>query len=110
MFFGILLQGARAYCQHTICGLFTKDVNARLTKRPLKTNGRLANRGLTSLVKATERLQYTSVDYQLNGKTGQKVLNKAPIGYAVHILDTSQNFYAALNTNSAWVSVSTSNI
>ena len=31
--------------------LFTKDVKPRLAKRPLKTNGRLANRGLTSLVK-----------------------------------------------------------
>ena len=29
---------------------FTKEVNPRLAKRPLKTNGRLANRGLTSLV------------------------------------------------------------
>ena len=30
---------------------FTKEVNPRLAKRPLKTNGRLANRELTSLVK-----------------------------------------------------------
>ena len=30
---------------------FTKVVNQRLAKRPLKTNGHLANRGLTSLVK-----------------------------------------------------------
>ena len=30
---------------------FTKEVNPRLAKRPLKTNGRLANRWLTSLVK-----------------------------------------------------------
>ena len=30
---------------------FTKEVNPRLAKRLLKTNGRLANRGLTSLVK-----------------------------------------------------------
>ena len=30
---------------------FTKEVNPRLAKRPLKTNGRLANRGLTSFVK-----------------------------------------------------------
>ena len=30
---------------------FTKEVNRRLAKRPLKTNGRLANFGLTSLVK-----------------------------------------------------------
>ena len=29
---------------------FTKEVNPRLAKRPLKTNGRLANRGLTALV------------------------------------------------------------
>ena len=40
---------------------FTKEVNPRLAKRPLKTNGRSANRGLTSLVKeATQsvRLHY----------------------------------------------------
>ena len=30
---------------------FTTEFNPRLAKRPLKTNGRLANRGLTSLVK-----------------------------------------------------------
>ena len=30
---------------------FTKEVNLRLAKRPLVFNGRLANRGLTSLVK-----------------------------------------------------------
>ena len=30
---------------------FTKEVNRRLAKRPLKTNERLANFGLTSLVK-----------------------------------------------------------
>ena len=30
---------------------FTKEVNPRLAKRPLKTNGRLANLGLTTLVK-----------------------------------------------------------
>ena len=34
---------------------FTKEVNSRLAKRPLKTNRRLANRGLTSWAKeATE--------------------------------------------------------
>ena len=30
---------------------FGKEVTPRLAKRPLKTNGRLANLGLTSLVK-----------------------------------------------------------
>ena len=30
---------------------FTKDVNPRLAKRPLKTKGRLANLELTSLLK-----------------------------------------------------------
>ena len=30
---------------------FTKEINSRLAKRPLKTNGRLANLELTSLVK-----------------------------------------------------------
>ena len=34
---------------------FTKEVHPRLAKRPLVSNGRLVNRGLTSLVKeATE--------------------------------------------------------
>ena len=34
---------------------FTQEVNPRLVKRPLKTNGRLANLGLTSFAKqATE--------------------------------------------------------
>ena len=46
---------------------FTKGVNPRLAKRPLKTNGRLANRGLTSLVKKDHRrscefLKYISPD------------------------------------------------
>ena len=36
--------------QTTFVAYFTKEVNPRLAKRPLKTNGRL-NRGLTSLVK-----------------------------------------------------------
>ena len=33
---------------------FTKEVDPRLAKRPLKTNGRLANHGLISLVKEAE--------------------------------------------------------
>ena len=38
---------------------FTKDIDPWLAKRPLKTNGRLANRGLTSLVKeATDIMKY----------------------------------------------------
>ena len=40
---------------HRICptpvASFTKEVNPRLAKRPLVFNGRLPNRGLTSLVK-----------------------------------------------------------
>ena len=35
----------------SISGLFYKEVNSRLAKRPLVFNGRLANHGLTSLVK-----------------------------------------------------------
>ena len=34
----------------TTVAYFTIAVNRRLTKRPFKTNGRLANRGLTALV------------------------------------------------------------
>ena len=37
---------------------FTKEVNPRLAKRPLVYNGRLANRGLTSLVKETTVATY----------------------------------------------------
>ena len=36
---------------HPSVAYFTKEVNPRLAKRPLVFNGRLANRGLTSLVK-----------------------------------------------------------
>ena len=36
---------------------FTKKVNLRLAKRPLVINGRLANRGLTSLVKEATGVQ-----------------------------------------------------
>ena len=44
-----------ACCLTTTVASFTKEINPRLAKRPLKINGRLANRGLTSLVKeATE--------------------------------------------------------
>ena len=39
----------------------TKEVNPRLTKRPLKINGRLANRGLTSLVKEARCLTRQTV-------------------------------------------------
>ena len=35
----------------TVNPSFTKEVKPRLAKRPLKSNGRLANRELTSLVK-----------------------------------------------------------
>ena len=36
---------------HQPVASFTKEINLRWAKRPLKTNGRFANRGLTSLVK-----------------------------------------------------------
>ena len=46
------------YIERVPCGLFIKEVNSRLAKRPLVFNGSLANRGLTSLVKqATGRQQ-----------------------------------------------------
>ena len=45
----------------TVSGLFTKEVNLRLAKRPLKFNGRLANRGLTSLVKDATTDVFTGV-------------------------------------------------
>ena len=40
-----------SWMTHRTAAFFTKEVNPRLPKRPLKTNGRLGNRGLTSLVK-----------------------------------------------------------
>ena len=39
------------YIETPLVASFTKEVNWRLDKRPLKTNGHLANRQLTSLVK-----------------------------------------------------------
>ena len=36
-----------AGCEPNTSGIFTKDVNLRFVKRPLETNGLLANRGLT---------------------------------------------------------------
>ena len=43
------LSQQQGFGQHVAS--FTEEVNPRLAKRPLKTNGRLANLGLTSLVK-----------------------------------------------------------
>ena len=40
---------------NTPVAFFTKEVNPRLVKHPLKTNGRLANLELTSLVKEATR-------------------------------------------------------
>ena len=37
---------------------FTKEVNSGLAKRPLVFNGRLANRGLTSLVKEATGVKF----------------------------------------------------
>ena len=46
------------HSQYTPGASFTKEVNLGLAKRPLVFNGRLANRGLTSLVKeATDTCQ-----------------------------------------------------
>ena len=45
------LSNFNSTCRCTTVAYFTKEVNRRLAKRPLKTNGRLANRRLTSLVK-----------------------------------------------------------
>ena len=40
---------------------FTKEVNWRLAKRPLKINGRLANRQLTSLVEESTGVQHVNL-------------------------------------------------
>ena len=45
------LQLVELFWNHQTVASFTKEVNPRLAKRPLISNGRLANRGLTSLVK-----------------------------------------------------------
>ena len=46
---------------------FTMKVNPRLAKRPLKTNGRLANRRLSSLVKeATDKKRACGGQYYVN--------------------------------------------
>ena len=51
VYFGEFLRNAFLH-YHAISGLFfSKDVNHRLAKRPMVFNGRLGNRGLTSLVK-----------------------------------------------------------
>ena len=51
------------WTEYSSVSSFTKHVNPRLVKRPLKINGRLANRKLTSLVKeATVSGQLTSRD------------------------------------------------
>ena len=42
---------------------FTKEVNSRLAKRPLVYIGRLANRGLTSLVKEATDISLFSLLY-----------------------------------------------
>ena len=43
---------------------FTKEKNnLRLAKRPLKTNGRSANRGLTSLVKEATDLRACAIHH-----------------------------------------------
>ena len=42
---------------------FTKEVNPRLAKRPLKTNGRLANLELTSLLKEATAAGWQPPDF-----------------------------------------------
>ena len=42
---------------------FTKEVNPRLAKRPLVFNGRLANRGLTSLIKGATGVEQATDHY-----------------------------------------------
>ena len=44
-------RGLTSFIKQVIVACFTTEVNPRLAKRPLKTNGRLANLELTSLVK-----------------------------------------------------------
>ena len=56
----------------------TKEVNPWLTKRPLKTNGHLANRALTSLVKeATGRMPSRAMGI------GSHTLNPIGIGRGI---------------------------
>ena len=46
-----LKSSARKELKEAPVAYFSKEVNPRLAKRPLVFNGRLAKRGLTSLVK-----------------------------------------------------------
>ena len=53
---------------------FTKEVNPRLAKRPLVSNGRLANRGSTSLVKeATGSCNWNIPLIQTRGSISVKI-------------------------------------
>ena len=59
---------------------FTKEDNPWLAKRPLKTNGRLANLGLTSLVKEATGCKYiTEIQYKwhrnVNKNRNKKLAN-----------------------------------
>ena len=48
----MLIFPVKTLCMTPVAS-FTKEVNLWLAKHPLKTNGRLANRELTSLIKET---------------------------------------------------------
>ena len=50
------------HCYWDLDSSFTKKLNPRLAKRPLKSNGRLANRGLTFLVKVVTGVPFTNMD------------------------------------------------
>ena len=53
---------------------FTKEVNPRSAKRPLIFNGRLANRGLISLVKeATVYASPYTMDYNMMASSSGKI-------------------------------------
>ena len=53
------LQITSTYIPVASVASFTKKVNSQLAKRPLKTDGRLANRELTSLVKEATGIKLT---------------------------------------------------
>ena len=55
---------------------FTKKVNPRLAKRPLVFNGRLDNRGLTSLVKETIGIEHALAKLMFFWVFGAKPLSK----------------------------------
>ena len=55
------IKGSTKIVNHQTVASFTKEVKPRLAKHPLVFDGRLANRGLTSLVKEATWVPFTNM-------------------------------------------------